>query len=97
MTSRMQTAVLTGPRRVELHTAPVPEPAPGQVLVAFGGCGVCGSNLPVWEGRPWFEYPLAAGAPGHEAWGRVEGLGDGVTAGRLGQPVASEKAPVSDT
>jgi threonine dehydrogenase-like Zn-dependent dehydrogenase len=26
----------------------------------------------VWEGRPWFEYPLAPGAPGHEVWGRTE-------------------------
>ena len=39
--------------------------------VEVEGCGVCGSNLPVWEGRPWFDYPLAPGSPGHEAWGRV--------------------------
>lgn len=50
--------------------------------MALEGCGVCGSNLPVWEGRPWFEYPLAAGAPGHEAWGRVrEAVVDGVAPG----------------
>jgi threonine dehydrogenase-like Zn-dependent dehydrogenase len=84
----MQAAVLAGPRRIELRTTPVPEPAPGEVLVAYDGCGVCGSNLPVWEGRPWFEYPLAAGAPGHEAWGRIEAVGDGVTELRPGQAVA---------
>jgi threonine dehydrogenase-like Zn-dependent dehydrogenase len=44
------------------------------------GCGVCGSNLPVWEGRPWFDYPLAAGAPGHEGWGYVDAVGDGADA-----------------
>jgi threonine dehydrogenase-like Zn-dependent dehydrogenase len=48
------------------------EPGPGQVRVRIEGCGVCGSSLPVWEGRPWFAYPLAAGAPGHEAWGRLD-------------------------
>jgi threonine dehydrogenase-like Zn-dependent dehydrogenase len=42
------------------------------VLVRVEGCGVCGSSLPVWEGRPWFDYPLAPGAPGHEVWGRLE-------------------------
>lgn len=84
----MHAAVLAGPRRVELHRAPRPEPEPTQLLVAFSGSGVCGSNLPVWEGRPWFEYPLAAGAPGHEAWGHIEAVGDEVVGLRPGQAVA---------
>jgi threonine dehydrogenase-like Zn-dependent dehydrogenase len=65
-----------------------PEPAPGQARVAVEGCGVCGSNLPVWQGRPWFEYPLPAGAPGHEAWGVVEAVAGDVTAVREGDRVA---------
>ena len=36
------------------------------------GCGICGSSLPLWEGRRWFTYPVAPGAPGHEIWGRTE-------------------------
>jgi threonine dehydrogenase-like Zn-dependent dehydrogenase len=74
----VRAAILTGPGSVELVDA---APAPlvgGSVRVAVEGCGVCGSNLPVWEGRPWFDYPLAPGNPGHEAWGRVvEGPGEG--------------------
>ena len=67
----MRAAVLTGPGTVELvEAAPAPL-LPGSSRVAVEGCGVCGSNLPVWEGRPWFDYPLAPGNPGHEAWGRV--------------------------
>jgi threonine dehydrogenase-like Zn-dependent dehydrogenase len=42
----------------------------------------------VWEGRPWFDYPLAPGAPGHEAWGEVAAVGDGVTGLRTGDRVA---------
>jgi len=80
--------VLAGPRRVELGTLALPDAEPAQVRVAIAGCGVCGSNLPVWEGRPWFEYPLPPGAPGHEAWGRIESVGDGVTSLQVGQPVA---------
>jgi threonine dehydrogenase-like Zn-dependent dehydrogenase len=57
-----------------LHCA-VPTPAAGEVLIRVEGCGVCGSNLPIWQGREWFTYPLPPGNPGHEAWGRVAALG----------------------
>lgn len=75
----MHSAVITGPGRIDFHTAELPEPGAGQVRVRLEGCGVCASNLPVWEGRPWFEYPLEPGAPGHEGWGRIDALGEGVT------------------
>ena len=68
----MRAAVLTDRRRAAVARTPVPEPVPGEVLVRVEGCGVCGSSLPVWEGRPWFAYPAEPGAPGHEAWGRTE-------------------------
>jgi threonine dehydrogenase-like Zn-dependent dehydrogenase len=67
---------------------PVPEPGPGQARVRIEGCGVCGSDVPVWAGRPWFEYPRDPGAPGHEGWGVVDAVGDGVTAVSVGQRVA---------
>lgn len=65
-------AVLAGPGRTLVAERPVSEPRPGEVLVHVEGCGVCGSSLPLWEGRPWFTYPVAPGAPGHEVWGRTE-------------------------
>jgi threonine dehydrogenase-like Zn-dependent dehydrogenase len=49
---------------------------------------VCGSNIPVWEGRPWFEYPLPAGNPGHEGWGRVARVGEGVSGLEVDERVA---------
>lgn len=48
-----------------------PQPARGEVLIRVEGCGVCGSSLPLWSGRAWFDYPLEPGAPGHEVWGRT--------------------------
>lgn len=66
----------------------VPPPGPGQVRVKLEGCGVCGSNLPVWEGRPWFDYPFPPGAPGHEGWGRVEAVGADVERPAVGTRVA---------
>jgi threonine dehydrogenase-like Zn-dependent dehydrogenase len=84
----MRAAVVTAPGRVELREVALPAPGPGEIRIRLEGCGVCGSNLPVWEGRDWFRYPLAAGAPGHEAWGRVDALGAGVSGLREGDRVA---------
>jgi threonine dehydrogenase-like Zn-dependent dehydrogenase len=88
MSPNGRTAVLNGPQSVTLlRQAPV-APAPRQIRVRLEGCGVCGSNLPVWEGRPWFEYPRPAGSPGHEGWGRVDAVGEEVAEFRAGDRVA---------
>jgi threonine dehydrogenase-like Zn-dependent dehydrogenase len=85
----MRAAVITGPGTAEIADVPTPDPGPGEVLVAIEGCGVCGSDLPVWEGRPWFDYPRAPGAPGHEGWGRVVARGAGVRSPATGARVAA--------
>lgn len=69
---------IVAPRRAELDEITVPDPGPRQVRVRVEGCGICGSNLAVWQGRPWFEYPFLPGAPGHEGWGVVEAVGAAV-------------------
>jgi threonine dehydrogenase-like Zn-dependent dehydrogenase len=68
----MRAAVVTAPRTARLVRVDIPTPGAGEVRVRIEGCGVCASSLPLWEGRPWFEYPLAPGVPGHEAWGRLD-------------------------
>jgi threonine dehydrogenase-like Zn-dependent dehydrogenase len=66
-----------------------PRPAgPGEARVRLEGCGVCGSNLPVWEGRPWFRYPLEPGTPGHEGWGVIEEVGAEMQGFAVGDRVA---------
>lgn len=62
--------------------------APTEVLIQLEGCGVCASSLPVWEGREWFQYPMEAGAPGHEGWGEIVAVGERVYHLRPGQRVA---------
>lgn len=88
MKNNLRAAVLAAPRSISLETRLAPELGARQVRVRLEGCGVCGSNLPVWEGRPWFSYPLAPGAPGHEGWGRIDAVGAEVEGFREGDRVA---------
>ena len=81
-------AVIAAPGKIELREVEFREPAAGEVRVRIEGCGVCASNVPVWEGKPWFQYPLEPGAPGHEAWGYVDATGEDVTKFVQGDRVA---------
>jgi threonine dehydrogenase-like Zn-dependent dehydrogenase len=74
----MAAAVISGPCELEIRSVPMMWPDRGQVRVKLEGCGVCGSNLPVWQGRPYFKYPFEPGAPGHEGWGRIDAVGQDV-------------------
>jgi threonine dehydrogenase-like Zn-dependent dehydrogenase len=71
----MRAAQLVEPKRIEVVDAPTPEPGEGEVRVKVAGCGVCASNVPPFEGREWFEYPMTPGDLGHEAWGIVDAIG----------------------
>jgi threonine dehydrogenase-like Zn-dependent dehydrogenase len=84
----MRAARLIQPQRIEIETAAVPEPGPGEVRIRIEGCGVCGSNLAPWRGLPWLRYPLAPGEAGHEAWGRVDRLGSEVQGVGVGERCA---------
>src|SRR5688572_1472809 len=81
-------AVINSPGAIEVQEVPMPELLPGTVLVRITHCGVCASNIPPWEGRPWFNYPMAPGALGHEAIGLIETVGDNVTGWKSGDHVA---------
>ena len=64
-----------------------PSPGPGQVRVRVEACGVCYRDLIDRAGRfPYLQLPVT---PGHEAVGRVEALGAGVTAWTVGDRVGT--------
>jgi threonine dehydrogenase-like Zn-dependent dehydrogenase len=83
----MLAAVFVGPQQVRVEPVALPLPGPGQIRVRMQGCGLCASNLGPWLGGPWMTYPLEPGAPGHEGWGIVEALGEGVRSHLPGQRV----------
>jgi threonine dehydrogenase-like Zn-dependent dehydrogenase len=88
-TATMRAAVITGPQQTDIEQVVLPEPGPEEVRLRLEGSGVCSSNLPAWEGRPWFHYPMEPGGPGHEGWGVVDAVGDGVSGIRVGDRVAA--------
>src|SRR5438067_1659419 len=81
-------AVIAGPGQIEFQQIEMPRPATGDVRIRVEGCGVCASNLEIWAGQPWFKYPMEPGGPGHEGWGYIDELGDGVNELDVGERVA---------
>jgi S-(hydroxymethyl)mycothiol dehydrogenase len=61
---------------VSVETIVVPDPGPGEAVVAVQACGVCHTDLHYREGGIGNDYPYLLG---HEAAGVVEAVGDGVT------------------
>ena len=89
MIPTMRAAVLEGPQRFSVADVPVPAPGPGEVLIRLEGCGVCASNVEPWEGQPWSTWPGAPGGMGHEGWGRIVAVGDGVEGVSIGDRVTA--------
>lgn len=85
----MAAAVVIGPGRARIDDVAIPSPGPGQVRIRLEGCGVCASNLEPWSGPDWMAFPTEPGALGHEGWGIVDALGEGVSALSVGQRVAA--------
>lgn len=85
----MRAATVTAPGTVRIDHVPLPEPGRGQVRIRLEGCGVCASNLTPWARPEWQQYPLDPGALGHEGWGVVDAVGEGVTAVHVGVRVAA--------
>ena len=88
-TAVMQAAVLNGPGGLRLDRVAVPKPGAGQVRVRLEGCGVCASNLTPWAGPEWMAFPTEPGALGHEGWGVVDAVGEGVPGLSVGDRVAA--------
>jgi 2-desacetyl-2-hydroxyethyl bacteriochlorophyllide A dehydrogenase len=80
----MKAAVLVEPRKIIVEDTKTPEPGPGEVLIRVSLAGICGSDHTLYHGR--FGVPLPV-IPGHEAIGRIEKTGDGVSGLAVGQRV----------
>ena len=84
----MKAAVLVEPGRIVLDEIAAPEAGPGEVAIAVGGVGLCGSDLSVFSGK--WTTPSSPWVMGHEAFGVIESVGQGVPGERVGQTVVME-------
>ncbi|AYY13492.1 alcohol dehydrogenase [Actinobacteria bacterium YIM 96077] len=75
----MKAVVIEQPGSLSVQDVPEPVPGPGQVVVAVGACGICGTDVHIAAGEfPPSPYPLV---PGHEFAGTVTAVGPQVAPG----------------
>ena len=86
----MKAAVLFGPGDMRVVDKPVPVPGPGEVLVQVAMCGMCGTDLKIYDGHFPLTPPYGKFTPGHEWTGRVAALGEAVDEFTIGEDVAIE-------
>ena len=84
----MQAAVLVAPGHFEVRDVPIPETGPDDVLVKVERCGICGTDVHIFQGHYVADrLPLI---PGHEFSGTLARLGARVTGLRVGQRVVAD-------
>ena len=74
----MRAAVLFGPRDIRVVDRPVPRPGPDEVLVRVAMCGMCGTDLKIFDGHFPQTPPFGDYTPGHEWTGTVAATGSRV-------------------
>ncbi|MGE3272040.1 MAG: zinc-binding dehydrogenase [Chloroflexota bacterium] len=73
----MKRALLSAIKQIEIEDTPSTAPAAGEAKVAIEACGICGSDLHMYDGsHPVLRPPLVMG---HEFVGHVVDVGAGVT------------------
>ncbi|MEM7129127.1 MAG: zinc-binding dehydrogenase [Chloroflexota bacterium] len=75
-------AVVTHGQSFDVREYPIPDPAPGTVLLKQELSGICGTDLHNWQNGIEGEVNM-----GHEPVGIIAALGQGVTKDYLGNPV----------
>jgi 2-desacetyl-2-hydroxyethyl bacteriochlorophyllide A dehydrogenase len=75
--AQMKALVWLGPEDLQLRDVPLPQPAPGEVLIETGAVGICGSELSGYLGKNSLRRPPLI--MGHEAAGRIVQRGNATT------------------
>ncbi|HID90827.1 TPA: alcohol dehydrogenase, partial [Candidatus Bathyarchaeota archaeon] len=80
----MRGAVIVRSHDLVVKETPIPEIGPGDVLVKVKACGVCKTDIHIYEGTFPAALPLI---PGHEFSGEVAAVGPGVEGIDVGDKV----------
>lgn len=83
----MRSITIERPGSCHVTESSSPVPGSGELLVRVAACGICGTDVHIYEGSYLGTYPVI---PGHELAGVVAAVGDGVMRFSAGDPVAIE-------
>jgi len=98
MKKKMNALVYHAPHDYRYEKVPVPEVGPGEMLIKTKACGICAGDIKAYHGgiRIWgtddsnryIEPPVIGG---HEFYGEVVEIGEGVTGFAIGDSVLPEQ------
>ncbi|MFN8357216.1 MAG: alcohol dehydrogenase catalytic domain-containing protein [Spirosomataceae bacterium] len=83
----MKAAFLHEPKKITIEEVPIPEPQQGEVRIRLRQVGICGSDVHLFLGHRLLDKPTVIG---HEGYGIIEQLGEGVVGRSLGERVVVE-------
>ena len=83
----MKAAVLEAIKRIAVKDIPAPIPKDDEVLIKVKTCGMCGTDLKLYNGQYSARVPVV---PGHEYSGEIVALGKNVRNLKVGQRVVSD-------
>lgn len=81
----MKAFIVESPRQVVVRDVPYKAPGAGELTIQVKRCGICGTDVHIYQGDFISHYPLT---PGHEFAGIVHEVGPGITSFVPGDRVA---------
>ncbi len=82
----MKSILIEKPNQLAIIEREIPTPSAGEVRVKVKLAGICGSDSHIYRGHnPFAKYPRVIG---HEFFGVIDAVGDGVESARVGESVA---------
>ena len=82
----MKSIVIKQPNELVIEEREVPQPKSGEVRVKVKLAGICGSDSHIYRGHnPFAKYPRVIG---HEFFGMIDAVGEGVDQSRIGERVS---------
>lgn len=88
----MKSAVFLGQRNIQVLEREIPKPGPQEVLIKVMACGVCGSDIHIYEGDQGSTSTVPPKVQGHEFSGIVVETGSEVSNCREGDRVCVDPA-----
>lgn len=83
----MKAAVFLNKGLIRIQELGIPKPKSNEILVKVKACGICGTDLHIYQGKPGSATVKGPIILGHELAGEVVGVGDDVKTIKLGDRV----------